>query len=117
MTAKKKRKSKKKVHEATFVKELTAVKLTMHEAGEDQDGNKTPGLYRYVIAGMLITTKPLENFPKDYQGSLVYEAIEQGSIGLLPAGMFRDALSVCNTRESKCQGCSADQALVRLRDI
>ena len=114
MKAKKKRAAKKTEQPAP---KLTAIKLVVHRASDDHEGNPVPGIHRYVITGMLVSTEELSNFPKDFDGVLVFEDAEQGSFGFSLSSMVHQALSGMKTRESKCQGCSADQSLIRLREI
>jgi hypothetical protein len=108
--AAKKRKGKAKPKDEV----LTAVKFVVHRANDVDEPN---GMYRYVIVGMLVSNEPLANIPVDNKKVLVLSNVELGNLGVMPASMLHATLGTLNVRECNFQGNSADQNLVRLRDV
>lgn len=114
-----KKKTKKKVVTQVSSERLdvpfkgTAVKLAIHKAA----GGSPPGMYRYVIVGLLVSDKPLDpdfgtSDNTDFGGmNRVAESVGYA------AEQVWDAIAFLPKRESKIQGGSADQNLIRLREL
>lgn len=109
MTDKKKRSKTKKVEPQKF----TAVKLVIHQASIQKGGP-----YRYVIAGMIVSEKPMDNFPVDCQTNLVYEDVELETFGFSLGSLIHTTLSGMKTRPVKVSdGMSMDQFLLSLPEV